>query len=67
VERKSLSSAAASGPLAVYSGYGRAYGLKQTAYIDERNSFEQATRASARHLKDLARRYNGNWELAMVL
>jgi len=42
------------------------YGLRQTAYIDERNSYEQATRASARHLKDLARRYNGNWELAMA-
>jgi membrane-bound lytic murein transglycosylase D len=42
------------------------YGLRQTAYIDERNSFEQATRASARHLKDLAKRYNGNWELAMA-
>ena len=42
------------------------YGLRQTAWIDERNSFEQATRASARHLKDLAKRYNGNWELAMA-
>ena len=42
------------------------YGLRQNAYIDERNSIEQATRASARHLKDLAKRYNGNWELAMA-
>ena len=42
------------------------YGLKQNAYVDERNSIEQATRASARHLKDLAKRYNGNWELAMA-
>jgi membrane-bound lytic murein transglycosylase D len=47
-------------------GTGRTYGLRQTAYIDERNSYEQATRASARHLKDLAKRYNGNWELAMA-
>ena len=39
--------------------------LRQTAWIDERNSFEQATRASAKYLKDLANRYNGNWELAM--
>src|SRR5215471_4602239 len=45
---------------------GRSFGLRQNAYIDERNSFEQATRASARHLKDLAKRYNGNWELAMA-
>jgi membrane-bound lytic murein transglycosylase D len=42
------------------------YGLRQNAYIDERNSIEQATRASARHLKDLARHYKGNWELAMA-
>jgi membrane-bound lytic murein transglycosylase D len=60
-----MSWAAASGLWQFIPGTGRAYGLKQTAYIDERNSFEQATRASARHLKDLARRYNGNWELAM--
>jgi membrane-bound lytic murein transglycosylase D len=40
--------------------------LRQNAYVDERNSIEQATRASARHLKDLAKRYNGNWELAMA-
>src|SRR5437868_5883902 len=42
------------------------YQLRQTAYIDERNSIEQATRASARHLRDLAQHYNGNWELAMA-
>ena len=34
--------------------------------MDERNSFEKATRASARYLKFLANRYNGNWELAMA-
>lgn len=45
---------------------GRAYGLKQTGYIDERYSLEQATRASARYLSDLAKRYNGDWELAMA-
>ena len=64
-KEKAYSSAAASGLWQFIPGTGRAYGLKQTAYIDERNSFEQATRASARHLKDLAKRYNGNWELAM--
>lgn len=62
---KAQSWAAASGLWQFIPGTGRAYGLKQTAYIDERNSFEQSTRASARHLKDLAKRYNGNWELAM--
>jgi membrane-bound lytic murein transglycosylase D len=60
-----LSHAAASGLWQFIPGTGRQYGLRQSAWIDERNSFEQATRASARFLKDLAKRYNGNWELAM--
>src|SRR5689334_17374773 len=63
---KAVSWAAASGLWQFVPGTGRTYGLRQNAYIDERNSFEQATRASARHLKDLATRYNGNWELAMA-
>lgn len=65
-KEKAMSWASASGLWQFIPGTGRAYGLKQTAYIDERNSYEQATRASARHLKDLAKRYNGNWELAMA-
>jgi membrane-bound lytic murein transglycosylase D len=60
-----LSHAAASGLWQFVPATGRQYGLRQSAWIDERNSFEQATRASARYLKDLARRYNNNWELAM--
>ena len=63
---KAVSWASASGLWQFIPSTGRAYGLRQNAYIDERNSFEQATRASARHLKDLANRYNGNWELAMA-
>jgi len=63
---KALSWASASGLWQFVPSTGRSYQLRQTAYIDERNSFEQATRASARHLKDLAKRYNGNWELAMA-
>lgn len=63
---KAYSWAAASGLWQFIPSTGRMYGLRQNAYIDERNSYEQATRASARHLKDLARRYNGNWELAMA-
>jgi membrane-bound lytic murein transglycosylase D len=34
--------------------------------MDERNSFEKATRASAQYLKFLAARYGGNWELGMA-
>ena len=63
---RAVSWASASGLWQFIPGTGRMYGLRQNAYIDERNSIEQATRASARHLKDLAKRYNGNWELAMA-
>ena len=56
--------AAASGLWQFIPGTGAQYGLRQTAYLDERNGFEKATRASARYLKWLHRRYN-NWELAM--
>jgi membrane-bound lytic murein transglycosylase D len=45
---------------------GSRYGLRQDYYVDERSSFEKATRASARYLKWLADRYDGNWELAMA-
>lgn len=63
---KAMSWAAASGLWQFIPSTGREYGLRQTAWVDERNSFEQATRASARYLKSLATRYNGNWELAMA-
>jgi membrane-bound lytic murein transglycosylase D len=45
---------------------GARFGLRQDIYVDERSSFEKATRASARYLKWLANRYDGNWELAMA-
>ena len=63
---KAVSWASASGLWQFVPGTGRQYGLRQTAWIDERNSLEQATRASAKYLKDLASRYAGNWELAMA-
>ncbi|MGB7924403.1 MAG: transglycosylase SLT domain-containing protein [Pyrinomonadaceae bacterium] len=63
---KAYSSAAASGLWQFIPGTGQRFGLRQTAWVDERNSYEKATRASARYLKFLARRYNGNWELAMA-
>jgi peptidoglycan lytic transglycosylase D len=63
---KALSWAAASGLWQFIPGTGQTYGLRQTAWVDERNSYEKATRASARYLKDLANHYNGNWELAMA-
>jgi membrane-bound lytic murein transglycosylase D len=60
-----LSWAAASGLWQFIPGTGSMYGLRRTAYVDERNSFDEATRASARYLKFLYNRY-GNWELAMA-
>ena len=56
--------AAASGLWQFIPGTGARFGLRQTAYVDERNSYEKATRASARYLKWLHNRF-GNWELAM--
>ncbi|NNE65668.1 MAG: transglycosylase SLT domain-containing protein [Pyrinomonadaceae bacterium] len=58
--------AAAAGLWQFIPGTGRRYGLRRTSYIDERQSFEKATRASARYLRFLANRYGGNWELAMA-
>ena len=61
-----MSWAAASGLWQFIPGTGSRFGLQRTAYVDERNSFDEATRASARYLKFLANRYHGNWELAMA-
>jgi membrane-bound lytic murein transglycosylase D len=58
--------AAASGLWQFVGGTGAQYGLRQTAWVDERNGIEKPTQASARYLKDLAKRYNGDWLLAMA-
>ncbi len=60
-----MSWAAASGLWQFIPGTGSRYGLRRTAHIDERNSFDEATRASARYLKFLHNRYQ-NWELAIA-
>lgn len=58
--------AAAAGLWQFIPGTGTRYGLRINGYMDERNSFEKATRASAQYLKFLAARYGGNWELGMA-
>jgi membrane-bound lytic murein transglycosylase D len=63
---RAFSNVGASGLWQFMPATGRAYGLRQTAWIDERNSIEQATRASARMMKALGKRFNGNWELALA-
>ena len=63
---KAFSSAAASGLWQFVRSTGTQYGLRQTAWVDERNGLEKPTFASAQYLKDLAKRYNGNWLLAMA-
>ena len=57
--------AAASGLWQFIPSTGARFGLRQTAWVDERNGFEKATRASARYLKWLYNRYH-NWELAIA-
>ena len=60
-----MSHMAASGLWQFIPGTGARYGLRRTTYVDERNSLDEATRASARYLKFLYNRY-GNWELAIA-
>lgn len=61
-----VSWAGASGLWQFVRGTGTQYGLRQTAWVDERNGIEKPTAASARYLKDLSKRYNGDWLLAMA-
>src|SRR2546429_8081585 len=63
---RAFSYAAASGLWQFVRSTGAQYGMRQTAWVDERNGIEKPTSASAQYLKDLAKRYNGDWLLAMA-
>lgn len=65
-QNRAVSWAGASGLWQFVRGTGTQYGLRQTAWVDERNGIEKPTNASAQYLKELARRYNGDWLLAMA-